>query len=196
MSDEDQIKKRNFTDNLTPIQDSNVNIHRFSNPSSETFTPSTDLNVTEDSLNGLLANYSISALTQNIFFKMTLIDVEEFLNVYHFADKVRFCVPYALCLAIALVYAVIGLGALRRNGVPTVDGGFLQIMMTTRGDTEMERLVVEQGPESVEEISAELKRLQIKLGEVAFGELGEGKRGVRERLAFKTKDEHVVDWKC
>lgn len=161
------------------------------------FNPLADLNITSASLNELLANFSISALTQNTFFDNVPVDIEEYRNVYHFADKVGFCVPYALCLAIALVYALIALRALRKNGMPAADGGFLQVMMTTRGDTEMERLVVERGPKSVEDIEGELAGLRVRLEEVTFEremQVGdeEGPMEIRRRLAFRTEGEDSV----
>jgi hypothetical protein len=75
--------------------------------------------------------------------------------------------------------------------MPAADGGFLQVMITTRGDTEMERLVIEQGPESVEKIKGELSSLRVRLGEVKFGGNAEG-RGIRRRLAFRTEEEYIV----
>lgn len=117
--------------------------------------------------------------------------------MYHFADKVGFCVPYVLHLAIALVYAGIAVRALHKNGVPAADGGFLQIMVTTRGNTEMERLVVEQGPGSVEEMGKETLQLRVRLAEVEFEkEMGNGQeesgKMVRRRLAFRTEEEFGV----
>lgn len=154
-----------------------------------------DLDITTTSLNELLANFSISLLTQNTFYDNVTVDVEEFRNIYHFTDKPGFFVPYALCLAIATVYAIIALITLRKNGLPAADGGFLQIMMTTRGNTKMERLVVEQGPRSVDEIKGALAALRVRLGETEFetqiGHIeGEEGRKVVKRLAFRTEGEY------
>ena len=70
-----------------------------------------------------------------------------------------------------------------------MDGGFLQVMMMTRGRGEMERLVVEEGPQSVGEIKGSLAGLKVRLGEVEFREVG---GEVRRRLAFRTEGEGEV----
>jgi hypothetical protein len=49
--------------------------------------------------------------------------------------------------------------------VPASDG-FMQVMMATRGRTEMERLVLEQGLVDVNEASKELKDLKVRYGEL------------------------------
>ena len=149
--------------------------------------PREDFNVTEASLNELLANVTISALSLGAFKDLVPVEVKEFQNTYHFSDKVGFVVPYALCLFFAAVFAALAIRSLNRNGVPAADGGFLQIMMATRGDTEMERLVIKEGDVSVNQISSELKQLKVKLGEHTFTDAEDGR--VRRRLTFQTVEE-------
>lgn len=59
----------------------------------------------------------------------------------------------------------------------------------------MERLVVEQGPRSVDEIKGALAALRVRLGETEFetqiGHIeGEEGRKVVKRLAFRTEGEY------
>ncbi|KAH7412328.1 hypothetical protein DE146DRAFT_642829 [Phaeosphaeria sp. MPI-PUGE-AT-0046c] len=188
----EEANKRSFSKDMSSIGDSALNTQRFNG---SVFNHLTDLNISTASLNQLLANISISMLTQNIFSDTVNVDVENFRNVYHFEQKVGFCVPYALCLAIAAMYSVIALFTLRKNGLPAADGGFLQIMMTTRGNTEMERLVVKHGPRSVDEIKGELAALRVRLEDVEFEDNGDagdegGGRKVRRRMEFRTEGEY------
>lgn len=168
------------------LQDSSLNMNRFSNVA-RYLHPREDFNVTGASLNELLANVTISALSLGAFKDLVPVEVKEFQNTYHFSDKVGFVVPYALCLLFATVFAALAIRSLNRNGVPAADGSFLQIMMATRGDTEMERLVIKEGDVGVDQISSELKQLKVKLGEHTFTDAEDGK--VRQRLTFQTAEE-------
>jgi hypothetical protein len=107
------------------------------------FDPRASLDMTENSINELLANVTISALSLNTWFTNVTVNNTEFRNVYRFSFPVNLVVPYATCLAATLVFVVIGLNALRLNGVPATDGGFLQILMTTTGDTVLNRAAAE-----------------------------------------------------
>jgi hypothetical protein len=78
---------------------------------------------------------------------------------------------------------VIAIWSLSRNGIPAADGGFLQIMMATRGNTEMERLVLRDQLITTENMPAELKSLQIRYGNL----VGEEMLGVEgSRMGFGT----------
>jgi hypothetical protein len=66
------------------------------------------------------------------------------------------------------------------------DGGFLQIMVATRGNTEMERLVLHERLTTIENMSAELKSLKIRYGEL----VGEDVLGAEaRRMGFGTVEE-------
>lgn len=86
-------------------------------------------------------------------------------NTYDFSRKINLILPYTLCLAFGLLIVGLGLRYLWHNGVPASDG-FMQIMMATRGRTEMERLVLEQSLVGSEEASQELKDLKVRYGEL------------------------------
>lgn len=72
--------------------------------------------------------------------------------------------------------------------MPATDGGFLQIMMATRGNTEIERLVLQERLTAIDNISQELKNLKTRYGEL----VGEDVLGVAgRRLGFGTVEETV-----
>jgi hypothetical protein len=86
-------------------------------------------------------------------------------NTYNFSRKINIILPYTLCLAFGLLIVGLGLNSLWQNGVPASDG-FMQIMMATRGKTEMERLVLKQSWVGLEKESQELKDLKVRYGEL------------------------------
>lgn len=51
-------------------------------------------------------------------------------NFYSFSKPIYLFIPYGTSLAIALPFLVLGIVALHQNGVPAIDGGWLQILMT------------------------------------------------------------------
>jgi hypothetical protein len=99
--------------------------------------------MTEDTINEFLANVTISALSLDTWFANVTVNNTEFRNVYRFSFPVNLVVPYATCLAATLIFVIIGIHALMLNGVPATDGGFLQILMTTAGDTVLNRAAAE-----------------------------------------------------
>lgn len=125
-------------------------------------------------------------------YAMVPVTTMEYRNVYVFEDMVHFFVPYAVCSLVALVYVVVGIFALKRNGVPATDGGFLQIMMATRGRTEMEELVLKTGFVGTKNLPKELLDMQVRLGGmVAEIEHVSGETEVRQLVGFGTMEETV-----
>jgi len=125
-----------------------------------------DLNITEASLNELLTNVSLSLLSLNMWTDVVDVNTTVYRNTYDFSRPLNLVLPYAVCLGFGLVIVVFGLFAMHENGVPVADGGFIQVMMATRGRTEMESLVLKQGLVSPSSISKELKNLKIRYGEL------------------------------
>lgn len=124
-----------------------------------------DLNIPEASLNELLTNISISILTLNMWSDITNFKIKVYRNTYHFSRPLNLVLPCVLCLGFGLVILVFGLFAMHENGMPVADGGFIQVMMATRGSTEVEPLVRKQGLVSTSAISKEPKNLKIRHGE-------------------------------
>jgi hypothetical protein len=143
-----------------------------------------DLNITERSLNALLSNVTISSLSLGIQKATFPINVTDYRNTYQFSDSLSFFLPYSLCIGIALLYVIIGVWALVSNGVPATDGGFLQIMMATRGRTEMERLVLKEGIVGTGDLSKELLNMKVRFGELVHDEGTSA--GFRRAVTFGT----------
>ncbi|KAH5642099.1 hypothetical protein HBI23_197690 [Parastagonospora nodorum] len=61
------------------------------------------------------------------------------------------------------VFVAIAMWFLPQNGMHTADGGFLQVMMATRGDTEMDRLILREGAVAVDEIPKDLGNLKKRM---------------------------------
>lgn len=85
------------------------------------------------------------------------------------------------------MFGFIAVRSLHQNGVPAADGGFLQVMMATRGDTEMERLVLRQGAEAGQEVSRELGALKVRYGQFIDAERREGFATVNETLMLRKR---------
>lgn len=83
------------------------------------------------------------------------------------------------------MFAAIGIWSLWHNGSSVADGGFIEVMLATRGDTEMDRLVITSGIVTTNDMSKELKELKVRYGELVNGEVGEEKG----RFGFGTAKE-------
>jgi hypothetical protein len=144
------------------------------------------LNITEDLLNDVLTKITLSAISLGTWWDKVNITTTHYQSTYSFAHPLNLILPYSICLAVSAFFAAIAIWSLSRNGIPAADGGFLQIMMATRGNTEMERLVLQEKLTTTENMSAELKSLKICYGEL----VGEEILGVEgSRMGFGTIDE-------
>jgi hypothetical protein len=152
------------------------------------FDPAECIDLPEDFLNDVLTNITLSAISLGTWWDMVPVTTTRYQSTYSFANPLNLILPYSICLATATLFAVIAIWSLWRNGMPAADGGFLQIMMATRGNTEMERLVVRERPMAINKISDELKNLKIRYGEL----VGEDVLAVGgRRLGFGTVEETV-----
>jgi hypothetical protein len=152
------------------------------------FYPRYDLNLTEGLLNGVLTNITLSAISLGTWWDRVNVTTTRYQSTYSFANPLNLILPYSVCLAAATLFAAIAIWSLWRNGMPAADGGFLQVMVATRGNTEMERLVLRERLTTIENMSAELKNLKIRYGELV-GEDVLGAEGTR--MGFGTVEETV-----
>jgi hypothetical protein len=147
-----------------------------------------DRNITEDLLNSVLTNTTLSAISLGTWWDMVPVTTTRYQSTYSLASPLNLILPYSICLAAAILFAAIAIWSLWRNGIPAADGGFLQIMMATRGNTEMERLVLKDRLAAIDNMSKELKSLKIRYGEL----VGDDVLGVEGmRLGFGTVEETV-----
>jgi hypothetical protein len=133
------------------------------------------VNITEAGLNELLTNITISLMSLDLWTDNITVNATVYRNTYAFSRKINLVLPYSLCLAFGLLIVGLGLSSLWHNGVPASDG-FMQVMMATRGRTEMERLVLEQGLVDVNKASKELKDLKVRYGELVTDDMMEGEK--------------------
>ncbi|KAF2125621.1 hypothetical protein P153DRAFT_359973 [Dothidotthia symphoricarpi CBS 119687] len=124
------------------------------------------IDFSEALLNEALANITISALSLNTWYDVVHGSSTKVMNVYHFERKLSFYLPYGLCLLLTLPVLAVGLLALRHNGVSAIDGGFVQILMTTTGHTELDRVAMKGCLGGEKNIPKELEMLKIRFGEL------------------------------
>ncbi|KAL2011519.1 hypothetical protein VTN00DRAFT_4237 [Thermoascus crustaceus] len=134
--------------------------------SSQTQTK-TPFNVTEASLNALVMNFTLSVIPEFNFWPISAnVTRHQLRPQYSLSQPVNLILPYALTLALTFPLVLVGLWALRKNGVSATDNGFLQILTTTRGSRTLDRLAAGGCLGGQENIPASLKRLQVRYGEL------------------------------
>ncbi|KAL8996887.1 MAG: hypothetical protein Q9169_003698 [Polycauliona sp. 2 TL-2023] len=140
--------------------------------------------VTEESLNDALFNLTLSAALQLGFWTDTVVaDVTSQLNVYSFTSPMQLLAPYLVCLFLSFPLLLIGLRSLRLNGVSAIQGGFVQVMMTTMGSRRLEEAVAGGCVGGENNVSKKLGNLKVRFGELV------GKEGKGVRAGFGTEDE-------
>jgi hypothetical protein len=151
------------------------------------FDPSKDINPTEELLNTLIYNITLSAFSLGTWKENVSVTTTLYRNTYQFSHKRNLVIPYSVCLGVAIVFTAIAILSLHQNGIPAADGGFLQVMMATRGDTQMERLVLKNSNMTASDMSKKLGRLKIRYGELVSQEGRMGFGTVDETLALKKR---------
>ncbi|KAF2877373.1 hypothetical protein BDV95DRAFT_144558 [Massariosphaeria phaeospora] len=152
------------------------------------YDPRDALHITEELLNSVLTNITLSAISLGTWWAMVPVTTTRYRSTYSFAYPLALILPYSICLAAASLFAAIAVWSLWQNGTPAADGGFLQIMLATRGNTEMERLVLKERLTAVENMSEELQKLEIRYGELVGGDV---LRADGRICGFGTVDETV-----
>jgi hypothetical protein len=160
----------------TILEGSRLNPQRFNTSEvKSSYSESLIFNITEAALNELLTNITFSLMALDLWTDNITVNATVYRNTYVFSRPFHLVLPYALCLAFGLAIVVLGLSALWRNGVPATEG-FMQIMMATRGPTEMERRVLQHELVDAKKVSKELKSLRVRYGELVLENGVEGKR--------------------
>jgi hypothetical protein len=150
------------------LQSSIFNSARNNNMNKE-FMPPRDLNLSEAMLNQFLANVSISAISLGTWRRLTPVNITKDRNVYIFSSPKSLIIPYAIALGLSLLCNILGIWALATNGEAAENGGFLQIMTTTRGNTEMDRAARKINHVREGGLEKELLDLKIRYGEMVEG---------------------------
>ncbi|KAF2731232.1 hypothetical protein EJ04DRAFT_584008 [Polyplosphaeria fusca] len=132
--------------------------------------PSTTLNLTEEMLNDVLVNLTLASLSLNTWSELVNGTDNKTFNIYHFENKLNFFLSYGLCLLLTIPVLVMGLFALRKNGMTAIDGGFTQILMTTTGRTRLNEVAVNGCFGGDQNIPTGFKRMNIRFGELIWDE--------------------------
>jgi hypothetical protein len=151
------------------------------------YDPRESLNITEAMLNEVLANITMSAISLGTWWDMVPVTSTRYRSTYMLSNPLNLILPYSICLAAATVFMAIAIWCLWRNRAPAVDGGFLQIMMATVGDTQMGQAMLEGRVAAIHDMSDELKSLRIRYGELITEDLAVGGK----RFGFGTVEETV-----
>jgi len=145
------------------------------------------LDITEELLNNALTNITLSAISLRLWQERIPVNITRYQSTYSFANPLNLILPYSICFPVASIFAGIAIYSLLRNGTPAADGGFLQIMTTTRGNTEMERLVLRHDLTKMEKLPMELRRLKVRYGELVGSDVPE----FEGRAGFGTAQETI-----
>jgi hypothetical protein len=127
-------------------------------------------NVTAALLNEPLFDLTISAALQLGYWNSSAtISTTKFVNVYSMFSLKQLIVPYLACLSTSLPFLVLGLLSLRQDGVSAIQGGFIQVLMTTIGSEILKKAATGSCLGADENVPDELKRLRIRFGELIGG---------------------------
>lgn len=156
----------------------------FKSLNEDRFNVARDLKLNEETLNGLLFNVSISALSLRVWQDEVAVNVTNTFNVYSFSNEPHFFAPYCVTLFATLLFAVAGLHALHRNGLPATDGGFLQVMMATSNDSAMTRAAGDAAFGGRDDAAKEPLDMKVRYGELVGDSDGKGRN-----MGFGTVEE-------
>ncbi|KAI4616751.1 hypothetical protein J4E80_006026 [Alternaria sp. BMP 0032] len=170
----------------TPLQGTIFQTSRFDPKSlGSCYDAREDLEITEELLNNALTNITLSAISLGLWQETIPVTFTRYQSTYSFASPLNLILPYSICFVAASIFAGIAIYSLSRNGTPAADGGFLQIMTATRGNTEMERLVLRHDLTKLDKLPVELRNLKVRYGEL----VGADVPGFEGRFGFGTAEE-------
>jgi hypothetical protein len=118
--------------------DTRLNVQRDNHTRSAADGP--EFVLSEQVLNDALFNMTMSAAIQLGFWDSEVpVHATSMQQQYSFSNLKTSLIPYIFCPLLSVPFPYIGLASLRKNGVSAIEGGFLQILMTTTGSRELER---------------------------------------------------------
>lgn len=127
-------------------------------------------NIGEDILNTMLLNVTLATIPHyNLWTTPSNTTQHQPRQKYSFSRPVRLAAPYFVTLGITLPLLILGAWALRTNGVPATDSGFLQILMTTRGSPTVNHIASGGCLGGDPNVPERLRNLPVRFGEVLEG---------------------------
>jgi hypothetical protein len=154
-----------------------------------------DIDLSEEILNEFIANISISTVILNTWYQQNPVNITGLRNVYTFSSPLSIILPYSICLVLGLLCNILGLFSLAFNGETAEDGGFLQIMLNTQGDTEMNRVARTRRVKEKKVFEKELLDLRVRYGQLVRqvdSRDEDGERTELKILGFGTVNETVA----
>ena len=122
-------------------------------------------NITPDHLNQALFNLTLAIGYQIGYWNIsTIISTTQMVNKYTFATPRNFYIPYGLVLILSIPILVLAMISLYQNGVPAEDGGFVQVLMTTRGNKDLDRLAAAGCLGGSNNVPKALKDMELRFG--------------------------------
>lgn len=143
------------------------------------------LDMSEDLINEALLNATISTLSLGLWHDTVNVTQTLYRNVYRFSHPAQLLLPYACCLALTRAIVGAGLHALHQNGVAAIDGGFLQVLTTTTGDTKLREAAARGCLGGSYNMPDELLDMKVRFGEL------DSEPGAVQTSGFGTVEETV-----
>lgn len=124
--------------------------------------------INETSINAMLQDVVLSIISYQPNNWTTKVNQtrNEIRNIYTFSRPLNLFLPYGLMLLGTLCAMAFGFYALRSNGVPATDGGFLQLFTTAQRSEIVDRIARGGCLGGEENVSTALKDLKIQFGEL------------------------------
>lgn len=148
--------------------------------------------LSQDSLNAVLANISASAISElNVWKARANVTEERLVGTYRFSRPLNLILPYSITLLCSLPCIVLGFIALYSNGVPAIDGGFVQLLTTTRGSPTLDNACAGGSLGGENNMPRGLMEVEVQYGElVPQARKGNGEcASTLRRAGFGTKTE-------
>ncbi|RDW70353.1 hypothetical protein BP5796_08750 [Coleophoma crateriformis] len=132
---------------------------------------SLSINMTQDGLNSLLLNTTLSIMTgYKLWYSSNNATVTTPHNIYSFSRPVNLLLPYFLSLGVAVPFLILGTVALLKNGVSATDGGFLQLLTTCTGSEILKKKAAGGCLGGMESVPEGLLETKIQFGELVLDE--------------------------
>ncbi|KAH6892480.1 hypothetical protein B0T10DRAFT_560066 [Thelonectria olida] len=130
-----------------------------------------EIEVSADLLNEALANVTMSIFSTLSLWNTTVKATRATSrNFYSFSNPIYLFVPYGVSLIVALPFLVLGIVALCQNGVPAMEGGWLQILMTTTASQKLNKAAAGGCLGGEDNIPKALKKMRVRFGELVKSE--------------------------
>ncbi|PMD38586.1 hypothetical protein L207DRAFT_583993 [Hyaloscypha variabilis F] len=128
-------------------------------------------NITQDRLNQALFNLTLAIGYQIGYWNIsTIISTTQMVNKYTFAAPLNFYIPYGVLLILSMPILVLAMTSLYQNGIPAKYGGFLQVLMTTRGNKDLDRPAAAGCLGGSHNVPKALEDMELRFGALVSGE--------------------------